>query len=372
MPDKSNQVFLIKGEKLFPMPEMPLRKGLFGKTLEDALQTLIARHPEVIPGGMIGPESDDPHRFVLLRREMPVGGWSLDLLLVDQRGVLTLVEAKLIKNPESRRDVIGQIMEYAANAVERWADGQARTAASEFWAKQNEDIDEIMRRFLGEGVDLEGFWALVEENLKGGRIRLIIAGDSIRPEVRRIIEYLNAEMTNAEIYGLELQCYGTDQDSLVLVPRLIGQTQAVLDRKSRMSAPTVWTENKVRDYIEELSDDLLAVRYGQMFELALEKGIFVNRVGLYPGFNISGTDGKVLFGFWANGYFDIYMNEDRFNGGAVERDGFVADLKSIGLLDEGLDPNGVVANKKALRAVTDLNEDEFSKFLDIVNRYSAA
>jgi hypothetical protein len=139
-----------------------------------------------------------------------------------------------------------------------------------------------------------------------------------------------------------------------------------------MSAPTVWTENKVRDYIEELSDDLLAERYGQMFELALEKGIFVNRVGLYPGFNISGTDGKVLFGFWANGYFDIYMNEDRFNGGAVERDGFVADLKSIGLLDEGLDPNGVVANKKALRAVTDLNEDEFSKFLDIVNRYSAA
>lgn len=372
MPDKSNQVFLIKGEKLFPMPEMPLRKGLFGKTLEDALQTLIARHPEVIPGGMIGPESDDPHRFVLLRREMPVGGWSLDLLLVDQRGVLTLVEAKLIKNPESRRDVIGQIMEYAANAVERWADGQARTAASEFWAKQNEDIDEIMRRFLGEGVDLEGFWALVEENLKGGRIRLIIAGDSIRPEVRRIIEYLNAEMTNAEIYGLELQCYGTDQDSLVLVPRLIGQTQAILDRKSQSSRGNQWTINEVRDYIEEMDDKTLADRLKEILELTLKNDAFMNRIALKPGFNVRSRNGKVLFGFAHDGGVGIYMSEDRFGGSAEERDEFVTELKSIGLLDEGLDPQQVLTCRNSIIGFADIKEEEFSKFLDIVNRYSAA
>lgn len=53
MPDKSNQVFLIKEEALRTMPERQLKEGLFGETLEDALQTLIARHPEVIPGGMI-------------------------------------------------------------------------------------------------------------------------------------------------------------------------------------------------------------------------------------------------------------------------------------------------------------------------------
>jgi hypothetical protein len=100
--------------------------------------------------------------------------------------------------------------------------------------------------------------------------------------------------------------------------------------------------------------------------------VFINRVGLAPGVNMEGKNGKIIFGFWYNGYFDIYINEHNFSGGAVERDDFVADLKSIGLLDEGLDPNQVVANRKAFRAITDLNEDEFSKFLNIVNRYSAS
>ena len=45
MPDKSYQVFLIKGEAFHSMPERQLKEGLFGKTLEDALQTLIAKHP---------------------------------------------------------------------------------------------------------------------------------------------------------------------------------------------------------------------------------------------------------------------------------------------------------------------------------------
>ncbi len=170
MTDKSNEVFLIKGEEIQPMPERAFSEGLFEKTLEEALQTLMARHPEVIPGKLIDPEGDDPPRFILLRQEMPVGPWSLDLLLVDQRSVLTLVEAKLIQNSESRRDVIGQIMEYAANAVERWGDGQARAAASEYWARQGEDINEIIHRLLGEDADIDEFWVLVEENLKNKKI----------------------------------------------------------------------------------------------------------------------------------------------------------------------------------------------------------
>lgn len=64
---------------------------------------MLEEHPAIIPGNQIDPTNEDPPRFVLLRREMPVGGWSLDHLYVDQYGVLTLVETKLLQNPESRR-----------------------------------------------------------------------------------------------------------------------------------------------------------------------------------------------------------------------------------------------------------------------------
>jgi hypothetical protein len=59
-----------------------MRVGLFGKTLEDALQTLLERCHQVIPGKQIDAASVDSPRFVLLRREMPIGAWSLDHLFV--------------------------------------------------------------------------------------------------------------------------------------------------------------------------------------------------------------------------------------------------------------------------------------------------
>ena len=122
----SDEIFLIGESGIKVLPSRPFRAGLFGKNLEEALQTLIAKQPNIINGRQIEPGSADPPRFVLLRREMPVGDWSLDHLLVDQRGVPTFVEAKLIENPEARRAVIGQVLDYVALASEKWGEGQLR------------------------------------------------------------------------------------------------------------------------------------------------------------------------------------------------------------------------------------------------------
>ncbi|MDP6379763.1 MAG: hypothetical protein QF662_00340, partial [Phycisphaerae bacterium] len=110
---QSDEVFVIQDGRLRSLLSRSLRDGLLGTTLEDALQKLIEEYPQIIPGSQISPGSDDPPRFVLLCREMAVEDWSLDFLLVDQHGIPTLVEAKLIQNPESRRAVVGQIIEYA-------------------------------------------------------------------------------------------------------------------------------------------------------------------------------------------------------------------------------------------------------------------
>ena len=60
--------------------------------------------------------SASPLRFALLGEQVSIGSWSAGHLLLDQEGILTLVETKLAENPESPREVIGQILAYAANA----------------------------------------------------------------------------------------------------------------------------------------------------------------------------------------------------------------------------------------------------------------
>jgi hypothetical protein len=60
----------------------------------------------------------------LVRREKAVpadenggGRWSLDHLFLDQDGVPTLVEVKRQTDTRIRREVVGQMLDYAANCV---------------------------------------------------------------------------------------------------------------------------------------------------------------------------------------------------------------------------------------------------------------
>ena len=92
---------------------------------ESTFQELVANHPELLPGELINPER--PRRWILVKREMGIpddaaGGnrWSLDHLFLDQDGIPTLVEVKTVGDPRARREVVAQMLDYAANAVLNW------------------------------------------------------------------------------------------------------------------------------------------------------------------------------------------------------------------------------------------------------------
>lgn len=72
---------------------------------------------QLIPGEQIKPE--DPRRWLLVRQQFPLRGragndWSADILLLDQDGVPTIIEVKRADNRELRREVVGQVLDYAA------------------------------------------------------------------------------------------------------------------------------------------------------------------------------------------------------------------------------------------------------------------
>jgi hypothetical protein len=199
---------------------------------ERLLQDLLAKYPDLLAGEQMNGEN--PHRWLLISREVPVpaeqgagGRWAADHLFLDQDGVPTIVEVKRCSDSRIRREVVGQTLDYAANAVVYWPveDIRARyeaASAGSVWA---------MGEFLGEEVDPEEFWQRVKINLQAGRVRMVFVADRIPPELRRIVEFLNLQMDPAEVLAIEVEQFVGSNDLRTLVPRIIGQTAEAQRRK---------------------------------------------------------------------------------------------------------------------------------------------
>ncbi|MDH3988137.1 MAG: hypothetical protein OEV34_03335 [Gammaproteobacteria bacterium] len=215
---------------------------------EDLLQALIAEYPELIVGEQINAEA--PPKWLMVAREAGIpdsadGGsrWSVDHLLLDQYGRPTFIEAKRSSNNQIRREVVGQILDYAANAIVYWPGDRIRALATDQFGG-TEALDAHIASFSEVGGDVddpevmvENYWDTVETNLRQGNVRLLFAADSIPRELRRIIEFLNEKMSTVEVLGVEIRQY-QGRGISALVPRIVGQTETARDSKSRSPAGT--------------------------------------------------------------------------------------------------------------------------------------
>src|SRR3954454_2398369 len=116
-------IYIKQGSSLIEMTERPY-------DAEAVLQQLLADHPNLLVGEQDG---DRRKRWLLVQREIGIGDepdassrWSLDHLFLDGDGVPTLVEVKRSSDTRIRREVVGQMLDYAANAASYWATDTTR------------------------------------------------------------------------------------------------------------------------------------------------------------------------------------------------------------------------------------------------------
>ncbi len=200
---------------------------------ENLLQGLLADHPDLLAGDQI--DASEPRRWALVSREMPLASeedgslrWSVDHLFLDQDAIPTIVEVKRSTDTRIRREVVGQMLDYAANAVVYWP---VETLRARFEGK-NEDHERILSELLGgPETDPGEFWGKVKTNLQAGKIRLVFVADKIPDELRRVVEFLNGQMDPAEVLAVEIKQY-VGGDLKTLVPRVIGQTVEAQQKKS--------------------------------------------------------------------------------------------------------------------------------------------
>lgn len=216
----SGGIFILRDDREFlELTEKPY-------VSEDHLQDFIAKYPNLLAGDQIDPVN--PRRWLLVSREFHVSsdesdvGW-LDHLFLDQDGIPTLIEVKRSSDTRIRREVVGQLLDYAANAVLHLPVETIRSRFEMRCEREKRNADELLLDLLGPEGDPETFWTQVQDNLRVGRVRLIFVADVIPIELRRIVEFLNRQMSPAEVLAVEIRHY-EGQGIRSLVPRIYGQT----------------------------------------------------------------------------------------------------------------------------------------------------
>jgi hypothetical protein len=154
------------------------------------LQCILERNHDLLPGDQINPE--EPRKQLLVKREMPVPDpgtrqprWWVDFLFADQNAMPTLVECKRFASTEARRQIVGQMIEYAANGHRYWNKDLLRDY-EEKSLKQGHTLEAELTDLQGPESDSpDEFFDKVQQNLGDGQLRI----DS-RIEIRKQ-EYFN-------------------------------------------------------------------------------------------------------------------------------------------------------------------------------------
>lgn len=203
---------------------------------EDKLQALLAAHPAVLPVAEIEPAFAP---LICLGREIRTPSGSLDVLYVSPLGRLTLVEAKLWENPQARREVVGQIVEYAKD-FSRWTFEELDHAVRRAGGPASSGILDAIREHDPD-IDEAAFIDTVTRQLHRGAFLLLVVGNGIREGVETLTAYLQRTPSlHFSLALVELALYRVEQGQdwpLLVQPRTVARTAEIVRAVVEVHAP---------------------------------------------------------------------------------------------------------------------------------------
>lgn len=213
---------MLVGDQATPLSLLSMASGPDGVS-EATIQRLIQSHPSCLPIAEIDPLFCGPVP-VCMELNTPAG--SIDNFFVTPSGLPVLAECKLWRNPEGRREVVGQILDYAKE-LSRWTSSDLQREVSRRLKRSGNPLLDLVRE-AGHEVDEADFNDALSANLRRGRFLLLIVGDGIREGVEAIAEYLQAHAGLHFTLGLvELPIYTGSAGERLIVPRVLARTQTI-------------------------------------------------------------------------------------------------------------------------------------------------
>lgn len=196
------------------------KKWNFAKSVkpkvEAELQKLLANSPSLIPVDEIR-EGVSPLVLAVCEFGLP-GSGNTDILAFSADGDISIIECKLATNPESKRKVIGQILEYAAYLWKMSYD----EVNDRIQSLKGKNLSDLVAEAVAGGWDEENFRNGIKQSLESGSFILVVVVDEVNEDLKRTIRYINECSKSAfSLHALEMQRFQADAAE-ILVPHLYG------------------------------------------------------------------------------------------------------------------------------------------------------
>lgn len=286
----SSGVFVIRDGSLVEMEYSYYESELI-------LQDLLVKFPNLIPGKQI--DVLNPRKWLVVSKEFGVPSkanasdkWSLDHLFVDQDGIPTLIEVKRSKNREIRRQIVGQMMDYAANATEYWNIDRIITKYENRCIENGLDPEEEWSEKLGLESSYQEYWKKVKTNLENEKLRLLFVADDIPPELKRITEFMNNAMENVDVFAVGIPQFKEreEQGLKTMISTVYGHTTKTRSRKSTPKKDRMTQEEFFSNVDEE--GKLL---FSALFDAASKEGYDIHPVSTGFHIRVKISDNLVVF-----------------------------------------------------------------------------
>lgn len=240
---------------------------------EDWLQNLLYSHPQSLP---IAEIDDSFSGLVPLCREMDTPAGPVDVVYITPSGRPVIVEAKLWRNPEARRKVIGQVLDYAKE-LSRWNYETFDAAVRRARRVEDGDSPKGLADVLGlapGSTEAARLFDAVSQSLRRGDLLLLIVGDGIREGVGAIADFLEGHGSLHFTFGLvEMAIFQLPGGGQLVQPRVLAQSTIV------------------RRVVVELRDGQMIAREEDLADVAAEEEVgteerldLVERRAMFDGF----------------------------------------------------------------------------------------
>ncbi|MCY3620110.1 MAG: hypothetical protein OXH68_00185 [Gammaproteobacteria bacterium] len=190
---------------------------------ESTLRDLLFESPGALPVGSIDASYANP---VPVCRELSTPAGYVDAMYVNTLGRLVLAEFKLWRNPQARREVIGQILDYAKEFA-AWSYEDLQREVSRSLGRKGNVLYELVRSGAPD-LDEADFVDNVSRHLARGEFLLLIIGDGIREGVENIVDFVQRHSgLHFTLALVEAALYRDTASHIIVQPRCLARTEVV-------------------------------------------------------------------------------------------------------------------------------------------------
>ncbi len=236
---------------------VPLGSGASSGGVDEAtLQELLFQFPQALPIAAIDPAYAPA---VPICRELALPAGYADALYVNHLGRLTLAEFKLWRNPQARREVIGQILDYAKDLAS-WGYEDLQRQVSLALGQSGNTVYDLVRRQFPDLNEAE-FVDNVTRHLRRGEFLLLIIGDGIHEGAANIVDFVQRYSgLHFNLAMVEAALYRDAANQLIVQPRVLARTEIVqrfvVDGSSPMGITLTDVQEQQETYSEQDEQNL--------------------------------------------------------------------------------------------------------------------